>query len=87
MAGSIGNGGVFWNVGDTTGRDDSGQVADLPVAVTAISSGSPTPTTAPGGAPLYIDTDTDELYVWAGTDWKGPYGLSSSFALTSHTHT
>lgn len=37
-------------------------------------TGSGAPSGAPAGfLPLYVDTGTDDLYVWAGAAWKGPY--------------
>jgi len=73
MAGNMNSDSVRWVVGGTNGTNVAGATTTLPVAVTVIGSGSPTPTTAPLGAPLYIDTDQDNLYVWNGTAWNGPY--------------
>jgi len=86
MAGSINNAGTFWNVGDMQGRNDDGSVVSLPVAATAVGVGSATPTAAPSGAPLYIDSDNDDLYVWDGSAWAGPYGIGP-FSLATHSHT
>lgn len=73
MAGSINDNGVFWNVGDTTGRDNAGVSTAIPLGG-SIGSGTAAPTAAPSGIPLYWDTDTtDNLYIWVGTAWKGPY--------------
>jgi hypothetical protein len=86
MAGTITDSATFWNVGDTAGRNEYGQATTLPVSAVFVGNGTPTPTAAPAGAPLYIDTDTDDLFVWMGTAWKGPYSLASNFAVSTHTH-
>jgi hypothetical protein len=89
MAGTIGNGGIFWNVGDTTGRDDAGVAQPIPVSAAdeaKVHTGTDTPTATPTGAPFYIKTPADDLYVWVTNTWVGPYGLSSDFASSTHTH-
>ena len=74
MAGNMNSDSVRWVVGGTNGTNVAGATTALPVSVTQIGFGSPTPTSAPlAGAPLYVDTDTDDLYVWNGTSWNGPY--------------
>jgi hypothetical protein len=77
MAASLNSDSVMWVVGGTNGTNVAGATTTLPVAVTVVGSGSPTPTTAPLGAPLYIDTDTNDLFVWGGTAWLGPYSTAT----------
>lgn len=75
MAGNLNSPSVIWNVGDTTGRNVAGAATALPVAPNYVYSGTAAPTAAPtGGTPIYWDTDTtDNLYIWIGTAWVGPY--------------
>lgn len=74
MAGSFNNNGVWWNTGDTAGRDDNGGAVNLPSRVDSVSSGTAVPTAAPtAGAPLYHKTDDDAIYLWDGGVWEGPY--------------
>lgn len=77
MAGNLNSTPVMWNVGDTTGRDITGGTVALPVGPTVVGAGSAVPTAAPAGAPLYVDTDNDDLYVWTGAAWLGPYSKAT----------
>jgi hypothetical protein len=89
MAGNLNTPSVRWEVGGTSGIDAYGNTASLPAAPTYVGSGTDTPTASPpaAGSPLFIMTPTEELFVWGGTAWVGPYGLASNFASSSHSHT
>ena len=75
---SLNSDSVIWTIGDATGRAPSGESATIPVSV-SINSGHGAPTGDPTSPfPLYADDDTDDLWVWTGAAWIGPYVLTVS---------
>jgi hypothetical protein len=89
MAGNTNTPPAIWNVGDSVGKGFAGGTAALPASPSYVGTGTDTPTASPpaAGSPLFILTPAEELFVWGGTAWVGPYGLGSTFAASSHTHT
>jgi hypothetical protein len=57
---------------DATGilRDYTAQdIADADASAIASGSGAPSAAPASGYLPLYIRTDTGDLYFWTGSEW------------------
>lgn len=76
MAGTFRQG-TKWNVGDTTGKDDSGATVSLPSDLTNAGSGSGVPSSAPTGSPIYINTANNKLYAWTGSAWVAISGANT----------
>lgn len=78
MAGEISNTATFWNVGETQGRSVSWGLVSIPD--NNIGAGSATPSAAPLDLkpPIYQDTDNDDLFVWTGATWIGPYAKKTA---------
>lgn len=78
---NVGSGwsGVTLNIDGSDGNAGEALVSDPDAGVAhygGVQSGAGAPSVAPDGfLPLYIDTGTDDLYVWDGAAWKGPYAL------------
>jgi hypothetical protein len=63
---------VRWVVGETTGLDENNETAPLPTPFFQATN-TTVPTAAPaGGANVHITSD-DDVYLWNGTEWVGPY--------------
>lgn len=58
---------IIWFPGEAAGHTPLGESADAPTRKVATGEGAPEG--APSGSPFYLDTVTDSLYAWDGTEW------------------
>lgn len=63
---------VRWVVGETTGQNDSGTAALPTPFFQSTATTAPTAFDDGGGANIFLASN-DDLYLWNGTAWVGPY--------------
>lgn len=67
---------VRWNVGDTEGLNENNETVPAPTPFVH-STVTTVPTAAPsGGGNIHITSD-DDVYLWNGEEWVGPYSTSA----------
>ena len=69
---------TIWVAGEASGKDETGATVDAPTSAFFVSTATTAPTSLAdaGGRNVFVASN-DDLYVWNGAAWVGPYSTAT----------